>query len=196
VTIAEHGLTLAEPRAQLADWLTALAEQLDRPELALHAAEAAFHSAPSLSSYRKVEALAAERWPTMRETLLGWLRAHGDIWRHGSAAVEILLSEGQLDDAIALVEQAGGRHPALAEVVEAAASERPDWAIAIGKREAERIITGGKADRYGGAVPWLERVRRAYLASGQAPAWQRYLAALREQHGRKYRLMQVIDQME
>ena len=196
VTIAEHGLTLAEPRAQLADWLTALAEQLDRPELALHAAEAAFHSAPSLSSYRKVEALAGERWPQMRHTLLGWLRARGDIWLHGSAAVEILLPEGQLADAISLVEQAGGRHPALAQVVEAAVSEHSDWAITIGKGEAERIITGGKADRYSEAIPWLERVRHAYGASGQAPAWQRYLAALREQHGRKYRLMQVIDQMD
>ncbi|MCG8353161.1 MAG: hypothetical protein MI924_35795 [Chloroflexales bacterium] len=70
VQIAEHGLTLAEPRGPLAAWLSDLARSLGRSDRALHAAELEFRSTSSLNAYEKVHELAGENWSKLKTALL------------------------------------------------------------------------------------------------------------------------------
>jgi len=46
------------------------------------------------------------------------------------------------------------------------------------------------------AVRWLQKVRAVYQAQEQDPAWQRYLAALRQRHSRKRTLLGMLDEIE
>ena len=43
------------------------------------------------------------------------------------------------------------------------------------------------------AVNWLDRARRAYLAAGREADWLAYLAEIRGRHGRKYKLMGLLE---
>jgi uncharacterized Zn finger protein len=190
VRLAEHGLTLAEPRGPLAAWLSDLAEGLGKHDLALRAAEVSFRSVPSLAAYLKVRDLAGDRWPGLRAALLEHLRTNAaqSYWFHGSAAVDVFLHEGLVDDAIAVVQKGAG-YGLLERVMDAAITSRPDWVIQAATAQAERIMDAGKAQSYDHAIDWLRRARDAYQAAGREKDWQEYLAELRVQHGRKYKLM-------
>jgi uncharacterized Zn finger protein len=188
VQVAEHGLGLAEPRAPLAAWLADLAEGLGRPDLALRAAEVAFRSAPSLNAYLKVGALAGEHWPALRAELLDFLRERSSAWQVNQAAVEIFLHERLVDDAIQAVRQ-DYSYDLLRQVMDAAIGSRNDWVIQNATKQAEIIIDAGKASHYDAAIGWLRRARDAYRSAGRQADWQRYLAVLKEKHGRKYKLM-------
>ena len=42
------------------------------------------------------------------------------------------------------------------------------------------------------AVSWLGRARAAYQAAGRDADWQAYLGEIRARHGRKYKLMGML----
>jgi uncharacterized Zn finger protein len=84
----------------------------------------------------------------------------------------------------------------LARVMDAALATRPDWVIATATASAAAIIDAGRAQHYVSAIDWLRRALAAYQATGRQPEWQAYLQGLREQHGRKYKLMGLLDQLE
>jgi uncharacterized Zn finger protein len=130
----------------------------------------------------------------LRGRLLKELRATRG-WQHGEAKVDIFLSEGLVEDAIAAVSRGEGTGQ-LGRVMDAALKVRPAWVIAEARKRAEPIISAGKADHYAEAVAWLRHARDAYLAQGQAEDWQHYLAQLRGAHGRKYKLMGLLLQLE
>jgi uncharacterized Zn finger protein len=188
--VGEHGLSLSGYRAGLARWLCELAVGLGREELALRAAAIAFQSDPRLDAYLRVQDLAGARWPALREALLAGLRRDG--W--GAGRVEVYLHEGLIDDAIAVVEEQGG-YTLLEQVMDAALEERPEWVIEAAQAQAARIIEPGRAKYYHHAVSWLERARAAYRAAGREAEWQAYLSDLRARHGRKYKLMRMIEGM-
>ena len=73
--------------------------------------------------------------------------------------------------------------------MDAAASSRPDWVIKSAQAQAEAIMNAGKADRYTDAVSGLRRAKDVYTATGRQAGWSSYLARIREQHGRKWKLM-------
>jgi uncharacterized Zn finger protein len=68
--------------------------------------------------------------------------------------------------------------------------------IVAATARAAGIIDAGKAQHYDSAVEWLRRARAAYQATGRQPEWHVYLQGLRTQHGRKYKLMGLLDQLE
>lgn len=195
LAVAESGLTINEPTGPLAAWLTDLAQAQGRGELALRAARQAFRAHPSLEGYRKAQQLAGDAWPKVRHELLAALRAANN-WQHAGGKVAVLLSEGLLDDAIAVVEQGSSGGEVLAKVMDAARTERPDWVIARATRAAEAIMDAGKADRYGEAIGWLRRARNSYLAADRADEWLDYLRGVRHAHGRKYKLMGMLPQLD
>lgn len=210
LAIGEHGLNLggAEPgsygqeqaRARLAAWLVDLAAGQGRVELALRAGAEALRVAPDLGLYRRLAELASTHpdvveggWPALRERLLACVRT-SQGWRV-SERIDIFLHEGLIDDAIAAL----GAHPSgdnLARVMDAAMAARPDWVITAAISSAAAIIDVGKAQSYDSAIEWLRRARAAYQATGRQPEWQAYLQGLRAQHGRKYKLMGLLDQLE
>jgi uncharacterized Zn finger protein len=106
--------------------------------------------------------------------------------------VDIFLHENLLDDAIAAVEEGAG-YSLLEQVMDAVIEHRSDWVIREARKQAERIIDPGKAKYYHHAVSWLEKARAAYRAAGREAEWQEYLRDLRTRHGRKYKLMAMLD---
>lgn len=188
--VAEHGLTLEGSKGPLAAWLCDLADGMGEPERALKAATVAFRAEPSMAAYQRVQELAGERWTEMREELLAHLRQASFF--HCQAQVDIFLHEGLLDDAIAAVAK-GGSYDLIERVMDAVIEHRPDWVIQVARRQAERIIEAGQSQYYHHAVNWLDRARAAYRAAGREAEWQAYLGEIRARHGRKYKLMGMLE---
>lgn len=191
--VAEHGLTLEPPRAQLALWARDLAEGAERPDLALRAAEVAFKAHSSMDTYRRAQEIAGEAWPAVRERLLDHLRHHTQSYTQ--EAIAVLLHEGLVDEAI----EALGEYPGYGVtemVVDAALEQRPDWCIQACRRQAEPIMDQGKSSRYHHAARWLGKAKAAYIAAGRMEAWRDYLAALLEKHARKYKLRPMLEALQ
>jgi uncharacterized Zn finger protein len=192
--IAEYGLTLGGSRGELGAWLCDLAAGMGESERALEAAQVAFREMPSLSAYQRVQELAGERWPELREELLAHLR-RASGYLPSRAQVDVFLDEGLLDDAIAAVEE-GASYDLIERVMDAVVEHRPDWVIKAARQQAERIIEAGKAKYYHHAVDWLDRARAAYRAAGREDEWQAVLRQIRARHGRKYKLMRMLEGLE
>jgi uncharacterized Zn finger protein len=109
------------------------------------------------------------------------------------AKVDVFLHEELIDDAIAAVK--GGNYSSLGRVMDAALATRPAWVIQAASAQAEQIMDAGKAQHYDSAVEWLRRARDAYRAAGRMDDWRSYLQSIRTEHGRKYKLMGLIDRM-
>jgi uncharacterized Zn finger protein len=189
--IAEHGLTLEGHKGELAAWLCDLADGMGEMERALDAATVAFREMPSMVAYQRVQELAGQRWPDLREDLLARLR-RASGYSHSEAQVDVFLHEGLLDDAIAAVEKGAG-YDLLERVMDAAVEYRPEWVIGAARGQAERIIEAGQSKYYHHAVSWLTRARAAYQAAGREADWQGYLGEIRSRHGRKHKLMRMME---
>lgn len=72
----------------------------------------------------------------------------------------------------------------------------PDEAVAIWKDQAEREIARVKPAAYQRAGGSLRQVKKTLQKAGRDREWQGYLAELRERHGRKTRLKEVLDSLE
>jgi uncharacterized Zn finger protein len=193
--IAQLGLAFEGRRQHnLAIWTSDLAEGLgDRP-VAIAARTLAFKLSPSFASYRQIESLAGDTWPSIQADLLAALRNHA-AWNVQQAQIDIYLHEGLLDEAIATINS----HPYCVDqlvrrVLEAATAAQPDWVIAKSKVRAEDIMNRGKAAAYDEAAKWLELTRTAYLTADRRSEWADYRSQLMQIHGRKYKLMGFLNQ--
>jgi uncharacterized Zn finger protein len=180
-------------RYELADWTSELAQGLGDTATALTVRITAFKLRPSMRGYRQVKLLAEGTWQTLQPELLQHLRTM-DNWSHAEAKVQIFLDEGAIDDAIATVTDRYARGNLTQLVMDAAMSDRPEWVIATAIPLAEDIMNRGKAEAYQEAVNWLARVRTAYIRSGRQAEWQQYHTQLVATHGRKRKLMGLIDE--
>lgn len=203
--IAEHGLLLAGPKKALADWLSDVAHGLGQPEAALRAAVIAFRESPSEAGYLKARerALAAAgddrggpeaAWAPLREELLALVRSERAI--SSDSRIGIFLRENLLADAIAAADTSLVGRATLERLMDAAAATRPAWVIETAQRQAGEIMDAGRAQHYEDAVAWLERAQEVYRASGRLADWRAYLAALRVKHGRKYKLMALLNRLD
>ena len=105
--------------------------------------------------------------------------------------VDIFLHEGLIDDAIAAL-QPYASHTLVEQVVDAALETRPDWVIQACRQQAEPIMNEGRAQLYHAAARWLAKARTAYRAMGREEEWQTYLSELLTRHGRKYKLVPML----
>jgi uncharacterized Zn finger protein len=192
--VAEHGLALEGPKGELAAWLCDLADGMGETERALEAATIAFRELPGMATYQRVQELAGGRWPELREGLLAHLRRLSG-YSTCQAQVDIFLDEGLLDDAIAAVEKGAG-YDLIERVMDAVVNHRPEWVIRVARTQAERIIDAGQSKYYHHAVGWLGRARAAYRAAGREADWRRYLGDIRASHGRKHKLMRMLQGLE
>jgi uncharacterized Zn finger protein len=78
--------------------------------------------------------------------------------------------------------------------MDAAIAHKPEWVIAKAIASAEDIMNRGKAESYQDAVNWLAKARSAYQQSGRQNEWQVYRDQLVAVHGRKRKLMGLINQ--
>lgn len=190
LAVAAKGLELAGPKRDLAEWLKDAAREQGDSGLALRAALALFFEAPSLAAYLDAQRLADWDWPERRPELLARLREPPPS--AVAAAADIFLRENLLDDAIRVAARSDD-DALLARVADAVAEARPAWAARTALERAEAIIDEGHAARYETAVAWLRRAEAAYRVAGREADWQRYLADLRARHGRKFKLMALLE---
>ncbi len=188
--IAQIGLNLpGNYQYKLGIWTSELAQELGNQEAALSALMAAFQIQPSFIDYQKMAELAGENWANIKTNLLQILRTSGS-WGNISAKVDIYLYEGLIDDAITTVKDLSSFNSELVyRVMDAAIFHKPDWVIANASRRAELIMDAGKAENYELAIQWLKKARAAYLESGRKADWASYKAKLKQEHGRKRKLM-------
>jgi uncharacterized Zn finger protein len=191
--IAQAGLTLeGHPLYDLAIWTSDLAESMGKPQVALTARVTAFKAKPSFQDYLKIENLAGEGWAALRPDLLQTLSQHSS-YGLSAAKVDIFLHEGEIDRAIAAVKNLSYYEATLIHrVMDVAMSQRPDWVIENARHRAEEIMNRGKADAYHHAVEWLGKVKGAYQVSGRQAEWLVYYQQLVQTHGRKYKLMGLL----
>lgn len=116
--------------------------------------------------------------------------------RRAVRAVDIFLTEGLLEDAMAVVDSDRySYHSSLAlRVMDAVFSRYPDWVIQQACQRADAIINRGNAKYYEQAVQWLKQARSAYFSSRRQADWQAYYTALQNTHRRKSKLVQLMEQ--
>ena len=191
--IALQGLRFDDQNSYLAydfaTWTSDLAEGMGNISAALEARIIAFKSKPSYQDYQRIEALAAEDWREVRETLLQYLRT-AQTWGLEQAQVEVFLHEGLLEDAISVASGLSSYHGQLVRrVMDMVIATHSQWVIDNARPRAESIMDGGKAKDYQSAVEWLKRIKAAYQALGKEADWSGYYQTLLNQHSRKRKLM-------
>ena len=196
LAIAQAGLPLpGNCRYALASWTSELAEGLGNQATALEASILTFKLRPSFSDYQRVAHLAAHQWDDIKPQLLKTLRQSQE-WETKEAKVDIFLHEGLLDDAIQAVQSDNYyRSELVHRVMQAVVSTHPDWVIKEARKRVEPIMEQGKADRYQEAVQWLQKVKAAYVQSGQQAVWTAYFNQLQSSHARKRKLMDLFNQL-
>ncbi len=175
----------ASKDTRLTQWLKKRAEEKGDLAEALTLSEALFWQQPSLNGYCEVreKASALERWPNLRAAILDRL-TEGQNYR---LLTEIHLNEGEIDEALAAVEQlsrspwgwTSGLH---IQVARAAEGSRPREAIQLYMAQVARLIDARGRDNYATAAGYLSRVRDLYAHLGEQAVWQRLITGLREQN--------------
>jgi uncharacterized Zn finger protein len=195
--IAHKGLSLeGHGAADLATWTSYLAEGLGDRTIALEARIQAFSAQPSLGDYQKVKELAKTEWLTIQPDLLKTLR-ESKQWGISQAKVDIFLEEGLVQDAIFVVQGLDFYYVDLIHrVMDVAIQAKPEWVIENARVRAEDIINRGKADAYNHAANWLRKMRLAFLAAERQDDWAVYRTYLIQNHGRKYKLMGLLEQRD
>ncbi|MEL6493981.1 MAG: SWIM zinc finger family protein [Cyanobacteria bacterium J06623_7] len=194
LAIAKQGLRLSGIRKyDLANWTHEIALELDDLATARAAKITAFEANPNFTDYQRVAELAADNWLDIKPELLTAL-AKNDSWHSAKAKIDIYLHESMIDQAIAVIDDLGIYHGrSVHRVMDAAIATHPDWVIRNALERAEAIMDAGKAKYYEEAVEWLQKVRAAYIASDRKQAWSAYRANLVDVHGRKRKLMGLME---
>jgi uncharacterized Zn finger protein len=68
----------------------------------------------------------------------------------------------------------------------------PDWSIQKCKNLAEAIMDAGRSGEYDTAVNWLRRAKEIYLHHQRQAEWRSDVDGLLAQHGRKYKLVPML----
>jgi uncharacterized Zn finger protein len=181
LALGEHGLDLDSPKYDLGYWLGDLEETHNRHGAALNAYLVAFYEAPSLELYQFIKNLSQDRWDQLQPDLLTNLHTTDRI----EAWIDILLYEGQWDDAILCINQQHEKEYRLIEkVIDVVALHRPDWAIRACQNQVEVLIAKRQTRLYAAAVHWLEKLKQVYLLHDRKDEWEHYIDSLRKQYSR------------
>jgi uncharacterized Zn finger protein len=183
--------------ARVTDWLKEFRLEHGDDAGALDLAMRLFTTMPHYERYAEIRAITRRlnRWDEVRPGLIAHLQSREDR----DLLMRIHLDEGEIDRAVALARAAAERPssayvfggysagygtPMTLEVARAVEETHPRDALYIYRRHAERLIDARGRERYQEACRYLAKVRGLYDALDEYDAWERYLAALREQHAR------------
>ena len=79
------------------------------------------------------------------------------------------------------------------EIAAAVQTHAPDRAVAIWKDYAERLIAEVKPSAYQDAAIYLHKAQKVMVREKKWAEWNQYIEGLRKEHGRKRRLMEILD---
>ncbi len=189
--IGEHGLKLGGSKSALGAWLGPIEEAQGRAAQALEAWQAAFHSLPSLDSWKTVKRLAGARWKRMKPGLMASLEKG---YNH-QALAEVLIEEQEWDAAIKVAEERTHDYRLVATVADALIAHRPEWVIRASIKQSDALIVKTQSKYYPYAAEWLRRAKAAYAQMEQTGEWQKYLSKLKEQYRRRPALMAQLERL-
>jgi uncharacterized Zn finger protein len=203
-----HGLAaeadqLMHERARRSDdpgivtWLKARAETRGDLGEAFTLAEKLFWKWPSLDTYGELRDAArrAGEWDRLPRQIVSRLRSE----QRRSLLVEILLAEGEIDDALKAYTELRAKpdmmwNAALAmQLADAAEATRPDAAIEIYIAEAERAIGARNRAAYQAASHYLSRAHSLLLQRGEPLRWQQLIRGIRTHYSRLSALQDELD---
>ena len=206
---AEKGLALhGASDSRLVEAVAEEYHRAGRGEDAVRVAWDAYGDSPGLRTYRQLaeQAQRAGVWPACHEKALELLRARtkgqskparGRVTRwpaakpDSSTLVEVLLFDGEVEQAWAEASAAGCRRDLWLELARRREAQHPLDAIPIWQDEVERQIDVKKNHAYAEAVDLIVRVGRLMEAAGRADDFTPYVARLRAAHKPKRNLMKL-----
>jgi uncharacterized Zn finger protein len=172
----------------------------------------AYDAAPALRMYRQLseQATRAGVWPDWHDKAITLLReriakgqrkpARGCVsqWAargvDSSTLVEVLLQDGDVEQAWTEAGAAGCRRDLWLKLAELREGEHPSEVIPIWQGEIERIIDAKNNQAYREAVDLIARVARLMRAAGCEADFAPYTAKLRATHKPKRNLMKLFDE--
>ncbi len=179
---------------------------------AVRVAWAAYDEEPSLRTYRQLaeQATRAGLWADWHERALTVLReriaghdrpaprGRSTGWAvrgpDSSTLVEVLLHDGNVEQAWAQAGTAGCRNDLWVELARRRETDHPLDAIPIWQREIERAIDAKKNHAYARAVELIAHVYRLFNAGDREADFGPYVAKLRTAHKPKRNLMKLFDE--
>lgn len=188
-------LPYAPKRRELATACKNLAKALGNEGTQLDASITEFQYEPNLTRYVELEVMAGSTWKSLKTNLLKGLYQERFGRFQLEAAVNIFIHEKLYDNAIAMVTKRYASDALVQKVMPIVTKTHGDWVNNRAEEEAEKIIEAGKAKHYDRAVGWLEHSRAAYLANNRKAEWQAYLLGIRTKHGKKRKLMGLIQHL-
>ncbi len=177
-----------------------------RGEDAVRVAWDAYDASPALRTYRQLaeQATRAGLWPDWHEKSLALLReriahkdrkpARGRVTRWAAPAVdsstlvEVLLHDGDVEQAWAEASAAGCRRDLWLKLAQLREGEHPLEAIPIWQGEIERVVDAKNNQAYAQAVDLIIRVRRLMIAADRDADFPPCTAKLRTTHKPKRNL--------
>lgn len=183
-----------------------------RGEDAVRVTWEAYDKSPGLRSYFHLaeHAQRADLWDTWHDKALELLRsriskrrctpARGGAARwpalgpDNSTLVEVLLSDGDVEQAWVEASAAGCRRDLWLELARRREGEHPLEAIPIWQAEVERLIDAKNNQAYAQAVELIVRVGELMSTAGREADFTPYVAKLRAIHKPKRNLMKLFDE--
>jgi uncharacterized Zn finger protein len=190
--IAEKGLSQKGRKYDLGAWLLPIAEAQGRSDLILKACRAMFFEIPSSELYVELKRLSGSRWGVEKPKILKPLRKTLD----DDVLAEILLEEEEWDEAIGIADRADEWSYDVVEIVaDAVVLHRPEWVIAVARKQAEGLIAKTESKCYPIAARWLGKMKRACAASGKNADWSAYLEWVKEKYPRRRALLAELEKL-
>jgi len=195
--VAEGRVTL---RPQGMYWLDAvevarLYAGLGRHDDALAVLRREFDQRPGRASYLPLLDFAAElgRWDEERAWALARAREQAaQSYVEGAALIEILLGEGDLDEAWRVAREYGAG--SMWEALAAASREtHPLDAASLYRPKVEADLTYPDTRLYPGIAERLAAMRDLHERGGAAEEFDEYVASIRQKYGRRTSLMAALD---
>ena len=213
LTWAETGLTLhGSADSRLVEVAAEEYHRTGRGEDAVRVTWDAYAKAPALRTYCQLaeHAQRADRWPDWHDKALELLRsrigqgqrkpARGRVTRwpapgpDSSTLVEVLLFDGDVEQAWAEASAAGCRRDLQLELARRREAEHPLDAIPIWQAEVEPLVHAKNNRAYAEAAELIARVGRLMSAADREADFTSYVAKLRATHKPKRNLMKLFDE--
>ena len=198
LTWAERGHKLYPTSAELREALAAEYHHTGRHADALNLIWKSYAESPGPPLYQALQrhAILANDWPEHRDRALGLIRsriAAAKGKQDHSALVEILLVEGNPEEAWREAQTAGCASYLWLQLAEAREKKYPGDAAPIFLKRADEELARIRNSNYDVPVALLLRAAKLMRKIGAGPHFQRHLADLRQQHKSKRKFIDLLN---
>ena len=194
--IGVMGLEFSDFKAEFGDYVSELAEKMNKKPLALKSIQKSFFKNPTLKRYNRTWKLSGKQnIKRIKADYLKFLRTpNKNLYDSHEEKINIFLQEELFDDAIKETRHIDSQS-FLMKVMSQVVTHNPDWVITESKKRAMEIINSGKAKNYDFALDWLKWTKKGYLQKKQSKKWSKSLETIKLKHKPKRKLMSLLDKI-